>query len=293
MHRYCRLPSLPFDSYRACRFFQRIDLDTPDLRLVHEKPFIFVLPNFFSADECAALRAKADGAMRRQGFDDTEARVTGSRTSSGCTLRNEEVCGLRQRMAALTGVTEEQMQPLKVSRYERGQRFDIHTDAWRGDLRGRPADPADWWADRQRMRWGVPGARIPGVNRIATVFVYLNTVLRGGRTRWRWLDYQGRGRAAAWYEAPRPGSGRTDIARGSGPEVSIAPEEGLAVVHFPSTMPEHGGITDYNVWHEAEPAVDEKYIAQQFCWSHAGLDWRRVLDRENWEPRKRRCPLTL
>ena len=152
------LASLPFDSFRACRrYFQRIDLETHNLRLVHKKPFIFVLPNFFSADECAALRAKADGATRRQGFDDTDAHVTGSRTSSGCTLRDEEVGGLRQRMAALVGVTEEQMQPLKVSRYERGQRFDIHTDAWRGDLRGRPADPADWWADRQRMRWGVPG----------------------------------------------------------------------------------------------------------------------------------------
>ena len=30
----------------------------------------------------------------------------------------------------------------------------------------------------------------------------------------------------------------------------MAPEEGLAVLHFPSTLPEFGGVTDYNAWHE-------------------------------------------
>ena len=30
----------------------------------------------------------------------------------------------------------------------------------------------------------------------------------------------------------------------------MAPEEGLAVIHFPSTLPEFGGVTDYNAWHE-------------------------------------------
>ena len=164
------------------------------------------------------------------------------------------------------------------------------------------------------------------VNRIVTVFVYLNTVEHGGRTRWRWLNHDacdGGGAGAAFYVSPRPGSGRTDIIGGSGPELSVSPEEGLAVVHFPSTLPEYGGVTDYNVWHEAcaptslptrslpfgrrancserfprcprkgEAAGDEKWIAQQFIWSHPGLNFRRVLDRENWEPSRRRCPANL
>ena len=37
----------------------------------------------------------------------------------------------------------------------------------------------------------------------------------------------------------------------------------------------------------AEAAVDEKWVAQQFIWSHPMLDWRRVLEEENWEPRAR------
>ena len=290
--------SLPFDSFRNCRLFQPIDLHWPELQLVHEKPFIFLVPGFFSPAECAALRAKAalSSSMRQQGFDNTDARVTGARTSSGCTLRNDEVSGLRRRIARLTNLSEDHMQPLKVSRYRAGQRFDMHTDAWRGDLRGRRPARGDWWADRQRARRGVPGAAIPGVNRIVTVFVYLNSVLRGGRTRWRWLDYDARaggGAGRAFYEAPRPGTGRTDMERGSGPELSVSPEEGLAVVHFPSTLPAFGGVTDYNVWHEGEAAQDEKWVAQQFIWSHPGLDWRRVLDRENWEPEERRCAVGL
>ena len=191
--------------------------------------------------------------MHPQGFDNTDARITGARTSAGCTLQNGEVSRLRQRIAGLTHLSEAHMQPLKVSRYQTGQRFDIHTDAWRGDLRGRRPPPSDFWADRARAKRGVPGAAIPGVNRIVTVFVYLNTVLRGGRTRWRWLDHDARdggGEGAAFYDRPRPGSGRTDIARGSGPELSVAPEEGLAVIHFPSALPEFGGVTDYNAWHE-------------------------------------------
>ena len=95
---------------------------------------------------------------------------------------------------------------------------------------------------------GVPGAPIPGVNRMVTIFIYLNDVKRGGRTRWRWLQHDAgrRGSRDDFYERPGPGSGRTDVERGAGPEVSVAPEEGLAVVHFPSTTASSGGFTDYN-----------------------------------------------
>ena len=73
----------------------------------------------------------------------------------------------------------------------------------------------------------------------------------------------------------------------------MAPEQGLAVVHLPAMLPSAGGYTDYNAFHESEPAVDEKWVAQQFIWSHPNLDWRRVLDRENWEPPARRSHETI
>ena len=168
-----RYRSLPFSSFRACRIFQPLDLTWPRLQLVHERPFIFLVPGFFSSAECAALRSKAasSSTLHPQGFDNTDARTTGARTSAGCTFQNGEVSQLRQRIADLTNLPEEHMQPLKVSRYQAGQRFDIHTDAWRGDLRGRRPPPSDFWADRARAKRGVPGAAIPGVNRIVTVFV--------------------------------------------------------------------------------------------------------------------------
>jgi hypothetical protein len=284
----------PLSAYhRAARVIHQIDTSHPRLQCVHERPFIFRIPSFLSAAECAALRAKAATGLDPQGFDDAAGR---SRTSTGCALRNEEVPTLRKRLASLASVSEAQMQPLKVSRYAGGERFDIHTDAWRGDLRGHPPRRDDWWADRARREHGVPGAPIPGVNRMVTIFIYLNNVARGGRTRWRWLQHDAKnshGPRDDFYERPGPGSGRTDVERGAGPDVSVVPQEGLALVHFPSTTASSGGFTDYNAYHEAEPAIDEKWIAQQFVWTHAGLDWRRVLDEASCEPSRRRSSTTL
>ena len=224
---YHQHPSLDTARYRACRMFQRIDLATPGLRLVHERPYLFVVPHFFSAQECAALRAKASSAVRPQGFDSAAGR---SRTSQGCTMRNDEVPGLRSRLAKLAGVELSQLQALKVSRYRPGERFDIHTDAWRGALlRGQRPPPGDWWGDRARLKRGVLGARgVPGVNRTCTIFVYLSTCAAAGRTRWRWTAHDaalGGKHHQLFYETPGPGGGRTDVDGGSGVDVSIRPEE--------------------------------------------------------------------
>ena len=295
-HHYQQLPSLNLANYNACNLFQKIDLTTPGLQLVHERPYMFVVPNFFSADECAALRAKAEPALLPQGFDRAAGR---SRTSQGCTMRNDEVPGLRDRLARLAGVHTSQMQALKVSRYRAGERFDIHTDAWRGALlRGQRPVRNDWWADKARLKRGVPGARVLGVNRTCTIFVYLNTCAKGGRTRWRWTAHDaalGGTHHQSFYDTPGPGGGRTDVANGSGDDVSIRPEEGLAVVHFPSVVPSAGGFTDYNAYHEAEPphGGEVKWVAQQFCWSHRDLPLRRILDRENWEPHEARSAVVL
>ena len=41
----------------------------------------------------------------------------------------------------------------------------------------------------------------------------------------------------------------------------------MAVVHFPSTTLESGGLTDPNARHEGAPAVSTKYVAQTFIWN--------------------------
>ena len=262
------------------------------LRILSERPPILLAPNLLSCEECHRLREKASARpLGAQSFD--EAQGSGKRTSSGCVMRDDEVPTIRKRFADLAGVALSQLQPLKVSRYVAGQRFDIHTDAWRGDLRGQPAADDDYWADRQRAEHGVPGAPIRGVNRMLTIFVYLSDVTRGGRTRWRWTDHDralGGTLGGSFYDAPTPGSGRTDVKAGSGDEVAVQPEMGLGVLHFPSTSAEHGGVTDYNAYHEAEPPIEppEKWILQSFIWTHPKLDWARVLEEENLPPMERR-----
>jgi hypothetical protein len=123
-----------------------------------------------------------------------------------------------------------------------------------------------------------------------TIFVYLNDVATGGRTRWRWTEHD-----RTFYDAPRPSDGRVDLLHGAGDEVAVTPRRGLGVLHFPSTTAAVGGVTDYNAFHEAEPPTEpeEKWVAQQFIWSHPRLDWTRVLDDENWEPRRRRSADTI
>ena len=155
---------------------------------------------------------------------------------------------MRERLASLANVKLSQLQPLKISRYMEGQRFDHHTDA----IRGPAPEPDDWWGDRSRAEWGIPGAPIGGVNRVVTIFVYLNTVTTGGRTRWRWINYDepmGGTHGRDFYELPTPGSGVTDTQGGSGTEFALQPEEGLAVIHFPATTASMGGVTDYNACH--------------------------------------------
>ena len=197
------------------------------LRVLSERPPILTAPDLLSSDECALLLQKAQrGAtpLRRQSFDAPDG-SHGERTSTGCVVRNDEVPTLRARFAALAGVHQSQLQPLKLSRYGRDERFDMHTDAIRGDLRGEAPSPDDWWADGPRGKHGVPGAPFTGCNRILTIFVYLRSVARGGRTRWRWTEHDeavGGSVGSSWYDAPRPGSGRTDVLRGSGTEVSAS-----------------------------------------------------------------------
>ena len=257
------------------------------LTILSERPPICTARGLLSEDECARLIAKASQGppLQPQTFDT----AGGERTSTGCVLRNEEIPTLRERFASLVGVSLEQLQPLKVSRYLPGERFDVHTDAIRGDLRDAPADADDWWADGMRASHGVPGAPVSGCNRMATIFVYLNSVARGGRTRWRWTEHD-----LSFYEAPRPGHGRIDVG-GAGAEIAVTPEEGLGVVHFPALSPDRGGLTDYNAYHEAEPPEEGcvKWVAQQFIWSHSRLDWKRVLDEENHEPSTRRSADTI
>ena len=252
-------PNLEFGRYRAQRLFHPIDLAHPGLQLVHEEPYIFVCHNFLSAAECALLIDKAQTApLDQQLVGESSA---SHRTSTGCVLHRDESQQLRRRIAALANVGEAQLQPLKVSRYEKGQHFAEHCDAVDGD--GEVDTEVDYYADRARRTRGTRACPHPGANRFVTVFVYLNDVKEGGRTRWRWTKS-----VPGFYAAPAPSGMSCTTLAGEEHEVAIRPEAGMAVVHFPATTAESGGVTDRNASHESEEARDTKWVVQSFVWSH-------------------------
>ena len=125
-----------------------------------------------------------------------------ARKSTGCVLHDEEVPRYRDRKTKLVQVDERQMQPSKISRYEDGDSFGPHTDATSPpDWRGGVYSDSDVFSDLPRARLGTSFCQHPGANVVATVFVYLNDVPRGGRTRWRYTPSD-----PAFYDRPSCGA---------------------------------------------------------------------------------------
>jgi hypothetical protein len=253
--------NLSFEGYRRQKTSPQINTDYPGLQLINEKPYMFLVNGFLSQVECALMLRKAKEMTpqhsRRAG------NKIGKRKSSGAQLHPEEVPEFRARIANLTQQKLAQLQPLKISRYDPGDSFGPHSDAVpRG---GVGTDPTDFYGDKDRKALGPKAVPYPGGNRFMTVFVYLNDVEDGGRTRWRKLTYK-----PSFYENPtptnvaiRPVSSWDDVTA-----INIQPKAGMAVVFFPATVPELGGVTDHNVVHEAEEAIVTKYVCQQFIYSH-------------------------
>jgi hypothetical protein len=54
------------DLYRAERAVHQINLEQPNLRLLHARPYIFAIDDFLSTDECKLLLAKAESAALKK-----------------------------------------------------------------------------------------------------------------------------------------------------------------------------------------------------------------------------------
>ena len=95
-----RYPDLPFDNYLANPFFQKINTDYPGLQLIHEDPFVFVVNNFLTDDECDRFIQKAMTGTASAGRNSLRPQVGGGavvRTSNGVVCENEEVPTVRQK----------------------------------------------------------------------------------------------------------------------------------------------------------------------------------------------------
>mmetsp|Transcript_30926 Transcript_30926/g.51214 ORF Transcript_30926/g.51214 Transcript_30926/m.51214 type:complete len:423 (-) Transcript_30926:155-1423(-) len=255
-HTECRLyPALPLDSFRAQNLFHQIDLNFPGLQLVHQNPFVFIVRDFLTAAECETLIHAAHAA--------SAAAMAKSANDEHCDSFApawDAVRDLRHRFARLANVGLGQMQPLKITEYAPGERFARHLDAVPCGEAHEPDHDA--YNDKARLREGPACCPYPGGNRHVTILVYLNTVHSGGCTCWRWTQA-----CPVFYDKPVP-SGQSVLSRPSGAPLCISPELGMAVVHFPATVPHAGGYTDVNAAHEGEATDELKVVCQQFIWSH-------------------------
>eukprot|EP00445_Apocalathium_hangoei_P031298 CAMPEP_0203931992 /NCGR_PEP_ID=MMETSP0359-20131031/70469_1 /ASSEMBLY_ACC=CAM_ASM_000338 /TAXON_ID=268821 /ORGANISM="Scrippsiella Hangoei, Strain SHTV-5" /LENGTH=358 /DNA_ID=CAMNT_0050861393 /DNA_START=32 /DNA_END=1108 /DNA_ORIENTATION=- len=245
------------------------------LRAVHRDPWIFVVPNLLSQQECEQLMIKASMQMKSSAQDASRGAM--HRNSSDCRIARQETLRLQSRYCELLNVPLENLEAVKVTRYDRGEFFRNHVDPI---------------ADTSNFE-----------NRVATLFVYLNTCEIGGETRFlslpslRKLEYRVGEKVCCLLdgEGDYPGvidalhtDGTVDVSFDDGDvqlatprselrafeTLSIKPVQGMGVLFFPAFLPSSPmsrAFTkqlDRYLVHEGCPAVDQKFIHQQWVWPH-------------------------
>jgi prolyl 4-hydroxylase len=98
----------------------------PGLQCINEEPYIFVVHDFLSQEECKDLLSDQSTAEARAPSA-TSREQTDLRTSTTVFPRTERVTKLRERIANLTKLSEKHFEPTKLTRYDRGQFFGEHT----------------------------------------------------------------------------------------------------------------------------------------------------------------------
>jgi prolyl 4-hydroxylase len=148
-------PSHPLSHYRnqsleRIRSFWRINDEYPGLQCISKDPFIFLVPNLLTTEQCLKLVAR--GANE---YEPDFRKSTGERTSSDFRVPHGEFPDVQDIFSKVLSADVAQFETLKLIRYEEGQKFDPHHDA---------------------------GASGTSQSRRITLFVYLNTPDAGGET---------------------------------------------------------------------------------------------------------------
>ena len=133
-----------------------------------------------------------------------------------------------------------------MTRYTHGQWYQGHDDSK---------------GHHQFQAFPIPynGGSVPYSNRIFSCFVYLNDCAHGGTTSFHYLG-------ATQFDSP------------SDSNLSIRPTQGMAVLFPTAYLPDapaeggefHGILPGNKIWcmnHQADSAVDTKFICQQWGWS--------------------------
>jgi prolyl 4-hydroxylase len=234
---------IPLEFYQRDGKHQFINKSYPGLQAINKDPWVFVVHDFLSADECEACKAVA---MDETWYGSSVAQASGKNLgtevdeirrcrSANLTAvhRSTAISAFRKKTVELVGLPDENLEATQITKYSKGDYFKPHGDGI-----------ADAYRD---LRYGL--CQKENANRVVTMFVYLNDVNEGGETRF------------------------TDVV----PALDVKPVRGTAVLFFPALLPDAPstpGATAANVMHEGRPVVDEKWILQQWCWSGPYNDQR-------------------
>ncbi len=147
--------------------------------------------NFLSPKEVDHLIQLAEsGFTRSEVVSDSQA-VSQSRTSYGTWLngarRTEAVYKIQNRIAQVTGIPEAFGESLYVLRYEKGQKYEMHTDHCRSNTGENEKEILTPSCKEFLKRAGGPQCGLEGGgqtcgDRLATFIIYLKTPERGGET---------------------------------------------------------------------------------------------------------------
>jgi hypothetical protein len=161
-------PSIPLAEYQNTGDFWFIDVHYPGLQAISRDPWIFLIPNLLTLDQCRALVMKSGPHMVQSKSADMvtgKYSVSAHRTSWEVRIPYNEVPATQALFSKVFRMPVENLEPLKIVRYQEGECFKPHHDA---------KDQAD--------KRGSAICEVPYANRVVTMFVYLNTPERGGET---------------------------------------------------------------------------------------------------------------
>ncbi|URD94975.1 P4Hc [Musa troglodytarum] len=163
-------PSLiPFQFYSAC------------VQVLSWKPRALYFPNFATAEQCQTVVQKAKSKLRpstlalRKG--ETEENTKGIRTSSGTFISASEdssgVLGqIEEKIARATMIPREQGEAFNILRYEIGQRYASHYDAF---------NPSEY-GPQKSQRVCISLLYTTNYAVVASFLLYLSDVEEGGET---------------------------------------------------------------------------------------------------------------
>jgi hypothetical protein len=160
-------PSIPLDEYQNTGDFWFIDVHYPGLQAISRDPWIFLVPNMLTLNQCRALVMKGGPHMvQSKSFDPItkKFRVSADRTSWEVRIPYNEVPAIQALFSKVLRMPVENLEPLKLVRYQKDECFKSHHDA---------KDPNDR---------GSASCEVPYSNRVVAMFVYLNTPESGGET---------------------------------------------------------------------------------------------------------------